>query len=243
MISLVQPDGGEAGMVTKSSVQKAITKFLSGKRPPNYGAPRSWYVLDPVRKSEVPLKGVWALANDVASRSFKTNDAIREVRKLGFDVIDRRNLVDRDAEREEDIQAIKSKGGLSTTERDELIKARRGQGKYRRRLERVEHRCRITGVADRRFLRASHVKPWRLADDDERLDGQNGLLLTPAFDLLFDQGFLSFRDDGVVMVSDRISKEDLKRLGFELSPITKPVPFRERQLQYLSFHREHFGFV
>ena len=43
----------------------------------------------------------------------------------------------------------------------------------------------------------------------------NGLLLTPDADLLFDRGFISFEDDGDVLVSRRIDREDLRRLGFQ----------------------------
>ena len=43
----------------------------------------------------------------------------------------------------------------------------------------------------------------------------NGLLLTPDADHLFDRGFISFKDDGEVMVSPRVNRDDLRRLGFE----------------------------
>ena len=66
---------------------------------------------------------------------------------------------------------------------------------------RIERACRITGVTTEEHLRASHCKPWRDASNEERLDGENGLLLTPNIDHLFDRGFIGFEDNGDVIVS------------------------------------------
>jgi hypothetical protein len=105
---------------------------------------------------------------------------------------------------------------LTNTVRESVILARRGQGKFRANVEALEHRCRLTNVVNPSLLIASHIKPWRLcASAEERLDGQNGLLLTPDADWLFDRGFISFKDDGEVLVSPRVEREDLRRLGFE----------------------------
>ena len=66
---------------------------------------------------------------------------------------------------------------------------------------RIERACRITGVTREEHLRASHCKPWRDSSNEERLDGENGLLLTPNADHLFDRGFIGFEDNGDVRVS------------------------------------------
>ena len=55
-----------------------------------------------------------------------------------------------------------------------------------------EDACRVTGVAEPRHLKASHIKPWRDATDIERLNGANGLLLSPHIDHLFDEGYITF---------------------------------------------------
>jgi hypothetical protein len=73
---------------------------------------------------------------------------------------------------------------IDETEKSALILARRGQGVFKQRVRRLERRCRITGVERIEHLRASHCKPWRDSDDAERLDGENGLLLTPTIDHL-----------------------------------------------------------
>src|SRR5690606_13635344 len=97
-----------------------------------------------------------------------------------------------------------------------VILARRGQGKFRSNVEAVESACRLTGITNPSLLIASHIKPWRhCSTAGERLDGMNGLLLTPDADLLFDRGFISFADSGEVLVSPRVDHSDLRRLGFE----------------------------
>ena len=120
------------------------------------------------------------------------------------------------------------------------LQSRKGQGRYRLNLERIESSCRVTGVSDKRFLRASHIKPWRLCENNhERLDGNNGLLLSPNIDLLFDQGFLSFDVDGKLLVSSRVARDQLAALGVPLDNGFRTKPFNHEQINYLIFHREN----
>jgi hypothetical protein len=102
---------------------------------------------------------------------------------------------------------------LKTTEKEALVLARRGQGLFRKRVQEIEARCRITRVDRPEHLRASHCKPWRDADNAERLDGENGLLLTPSIDHLFDRGFISFRDDGRLLVSPVAHQRSISGMG------------------------------
>ena len=105
---------------------------------------------------------------------------------------------------------------LEDTVKKSVILARRGQGRFRANVEAIERSCRLTGITNPSLLVASHIKPWRLCNSaQERLDGMNGLLLTPDADLLFDRGFISFEDGGEVLVSPRVDRADLRRLGFE----------------------------
>lgn len=122
------------------------------------------------------------------------------------------------------------------TERPAIIMARRGQGLFRDRVISTEQKCRLTGIENPFFLRASHRKPWnRCENGGERLDGHNGLLLSPNIDYLFDRGFISFNDDGSLLVSPHIDRNDLSRLGV---PFDANVgAFSERQRHYLEFHR------
>lgn len=132
--------------------------------------------------------------------------------------------------------AIKNDTSIDETEREAIVKARRGQGRYRKNLEQLEFCCRITGVTDKRLLRASHIKPWRSCQtNQERLDGHNGLLLTPNADHLFDKGYISFEDDGRILISARIDRRQFELLGIRNQLFGKE--FSERQAAYLRFHR------
>jgi len=130
----------------------------------------------------------------------------------------------------------KNSKDISETEKQQLIKARRGQGLYRSRLDTVETLCRLTGLSQRQHLRASHMKPWRLSTNAEKLDGNNGLLLSPHADHLFDKGFVSFANDGGVLVSSKLDPAVLKARGID--PSKNVGPFNPAQRQYLTFHRE-----
>src|SRR5262249_33203460 len=100
------------------------------------------------------------------------------------------------------------------TEREEVRRARVGQGRFRRSLlELWGARCAVTGVELPAVLTASHVKPWRCATNAERLDPHNGLLLLPQYDRLFDRGFVSFADDGGILVSPSLAPYELELLG------------------------------
>jgi len=133
-------------------------------------------------------------------------------------------------------QELRNRTDLSETEKLQLVKSRRGQGIYRQNLESFETACRITGVANPRHLRASHIKPWRASTTFEKLDGNNGLLLSPHIDHLFDRGYISFSDEGTLLISPEADVDTLVLWGIE--PKESYGPFRPTQLPYLAFHRE-----
>jgi putative restriction endonuclease len=125
---------------------------------------------------------------------------------------------------------------LSDTEKEELIRSRRGQGMFRKEIAAIEQSCRITGVTNPRLLIASHIKPWRSCTTSaERLSGHNGLLLTPSIDHLFDRGLISFQNSGGLLISARLSPDDQARLGLPGSEI--PRPFTPQQQLFLEHHR------
>jgi hypothetical protein len=129
--------------------------------------------------------------------------------------------------------------GLGPTEKEQIIKARRGQGQFREGVLAYEKRCRVTGVEDPEFLVASHIKPWRSATNEERLDGENGLLLTPNIDRLFDRGFISFSDGGDLMIAPSSSRDCLRKLGLPVDGPLNVGPFSANQRRYLAFHRRN----
>ena len=139
---------------------------------------------------------------------------------------------------EHQIATINEDHKLPETTRQAIIQARRGQGLFKKRVAAIEARCRLTGVDRIEHLRASHCKPWREADNQERLDGENGLLLTPDADHLFDAGFLSFEDNGDVLVSPVAHLTSMKRMGLDPADFGNVGHFSAGQRRYLSFHRE-----
>jgi hypothetical protein len=101
----------------------------------------------------------------------------------------------------------------------------------------IETRCRVTLVENPLHLIASHCKPWRDATNEERLDGENGLLLTPSIDHLFDRGFISFEDSGEVVISPVAHRPSLQRMGVPNDQRINVGNFTDGQRKYLDFHR------
>lgn len=128
--------------------------------------------------------------------------------------------------------------GLGETERKAVISARRGQGRYRNDLLNVWIGCAVTRCTVARLLRASHLKPWKLSNNAERLNPFNGLLLTPNLDLALDRWLISFTDEGFILISNKLKDDDAKALGIHsgmklhcVMPGHKP---------FLTFHRTEF---
>lgn len=127
---------------------------------------------------------------------------------------------------------------LISTTSSQMIEVRTKQSLFKRRLLTVEKECRLTRVADLRFLRASHIKPWsKCATGDERVDGNNGLLLSPTADHLFDRGWITFEDNGDLVRSNAIPDDVIVRLGIDLSQGRKCGAFSKPQKNYLEYHR------
>ena len=127
---------------------------------------------------------------------------------------------------------------LSTTVSQQIQEIRVKQSLFKRRLLNVEKQCRLTGVADLRFLRASHIKPWsKCASGDERVDGANGLLLTPHADLLFDRGWITFESNGALVRSSHLPEDVASRIGLNLTGGRRCGSFDAQQKAYLEYHR------
>lgn len=127
---------------------------------------------------------------------------------------------------------------ISETEKEAVIKARRGQGLFRQNLESIESRCRVTGITNPNHLIAGHIKPWAKCENNaERLDGYNGLLLAPHIDHLFDKGYISFMDNGDLVISPFADLQALAQMGVQVKKATNVGTFAEKQKFYLEYHR------
>ena len=158
----------------------------------------------------------------------------KPLRRLGFDVLDM-EIDEIEVEDDRHLREILNRVLSGPVERHQLVKSRRGQGVFRDNVESREPKCRITGVSNPRYLRASHIKPWRKSNDMEKIDGNNGLMLAPHVDFLFDRGFISFEDDGRLIVSEMIEDGALDAWGIPTE--INVGAFTTEQAYFLNFHR------
>lgn len=138
---------------------------------------------------------------------------------------------------ERDIVAAEaSLARLSRTERHAVVNARLGQGKFREALLKRSPACALTGCDVPEALRASHIKPWRDATNEERLDADNGLLLRADIDALFDVGLITFDEDGVLVPSTELGTDKLAGFGLDAAARLRVVG--DAMAAYLTYHRE-----
>jgi putative restriction endonuclease len=130
---------------------------------------------------------------------------------------------------------IADRGFVGPTFRDQLVRARRGQGVFRANVLLQEESCRVTRVNEPRHLKASHIKPWREASDTERLDGANGLLLSPHIDHLFDEGYITFSNNQALVIVPEVRDKLLDAWGIDAG--VHVGEFSREQNAYLDYHR------
>ncbi|MBX3499892.1 MAG: HNH endonuclease [Alphaproteobacteria bacterium] len=130
---------------------------------------------------------------------------------------------------------------LGAGERDDeaveaLVAARLGAGKFGEEVRALwRDTCAATGTTNPGLVIVAPIKPWVLASDEERLDPQNGLLLTPTWHVAFSHGLIAFEDDGMVMLARHLDAEDARRAGID--PEFRLAIKGERQAAYLAAHR------
>jgi len=136
-----------------------------------------------------------------------------------------------------DIRAI-SRMPVDSTTKEVMINARLGQGQFRADVLKMwKGGCAVTGVGMLDAIRASHIKPWRSSNNQERLDANNGLPLLATLDALFDVGLISFSSDGEMLVSSFINASDREALGLKHECL-RETPSAEVS-NFLEFHREN----
>lgn len=136
------------------------------------------------------------------------------------------------------IDEIKNDALIPETEKTAIIQSRVGQGIFRKSLfDKYQGRCIITGIDHPKLLIASHIKPWAVSSNKERLSVENGLLLSATYDRLFDSGLITFDSYGKIFLSSLIGTENIKRL--RLSPGTSfDLRMSEKMKEYLSYHND-----
>ena len=175
----------------------------------------------------------WALAQVLADLGeFNPNPSLPS-----DDFVDAQDLIDAI---EDDLEkSIENDQSLDDTERKAIIRARKGQGKFRANVEKIEQCCRVSRLKDKRLLIASHIKPWRMCETAlERLDGSNGLLLAPHIDKLFDTGLITFEKSGELLTSTSLDDETLECLHLGKALQIGVGAFSTVQETYLQYHRK-----
>jgi len=122
-----------------------------------------------------------------------------------------------------------------TTERKGLVTSRVGQGYFRNLLiEKYDNKCAVTKSSIHSILIASHIVPWSESTEEERLDVNNGILLSPLYDALFDKHLISFNDDGMIVISEQI-EDEIKLLSID---IHGSISVNKDMHKYLRRHRQ-----
>lgn len=115
-----------------------------------------------------------------------------------------------------------------------LVNVRVNQGEFRKRLLKRYEGCCPCGLRNPELLIASHIRPWKNSEGNAKVDAENGLLLCPNHDKLFDKGFITFSDDGEIMISKKLSEND-RALTNIIG--TERIVLSETGKKYMQFHR------
>jgi putative restriction endonuclease len=133
---------------------------------------------------------------------------------------------------------------LTPTTVQRLAEARIGQGKFRDDLiYSFNGACAVTGLSVAPLLRASHIKPWTVSNNQERLDPENGVLLAAGVDAAFDRGYIGFDAGGALLSKPMFGSEERASLGIPVAHFVLNSTFlTQRRSEYLALHRLKFGF-
>jgi predicted restriction endonuclease len=121
------------------------------------------------------------------------------------------------------------------TEKMQLSAARIGQGLFREKVKALDKKCIITGIEDTQLLIASHIKAWSESSNNERLDGNNGILLSPHLDKLFDKHLISFADNGKILFFNENIRDVLIKWNIDINK--EYCQFSKERIKYLEYHR------
>ena len=126
---------------------------------------------------------------------------------------------------------------ISTTERESIVKARIGQGKFREQLLAKYGSCIISGIDISKALVASHIKPWAVSTNEERVSVNNGLLLSATYDRLFDSGLITFANEGKLIISRFVSAENRNKLKIMSGQVYK-LQSNMQMKNFLEYHND-----
>lgn len=162
-----------------------------------------------------------AVKYDVEMRTKYSHDVLCELEKLDIDIENKT------------IEEINEVGEVI----ERVVKARKNQNKFREALFKRECKCKICGLAHKDLLIASHIKTWSESTPEEKLNHFNGFLLCPNHDSLFDKHFITFDNNGKIIISKRLSEKDKQLLNISNEII---ISLEEENKRFLKEHRKVF---
>lgn len=120
---------------------------------------------------------------------------------------------------------------------DERGNARRiGQERYKNAVMEIFPKCVVTGVTDSNLLMACHIKDYAVCNKREMYDKYNGFTMTPTIHKLFDLGYLTFNENGDMVLSDFLRNYDRRCLNLDRKV---RVILREEHKGYLKWHNDN----
>ena len=134
-----------------------------------------------------------------------------------------------------EIESINLKG----LDKEAIVKMRINQGIFKERLLHRYNHCCLCKVSEQNFLIASHIKPWKDSDENERLDVDNGFLFCPNHDKAFDRGYISFDNEGNILISGQL--DDVNKRFLNIYEDMK-IELTDGNKQYLQYHRNKYSF-
>ena len=137
---------------------------------------------------------------------------------------------------EKEIENLNLKG----TDRLAVVKERVNQGVFRSRLLRKYKKCCLCGFDETGLLIASHIKPWAESNPDERTDANNGLLLCPNHDKLFDKYYFTFDEDGNIQISNKLNDTHMRLMNINSD---MKMDMSHKTKTYMEYHRRKFLLV
>lgn len=138
---------------------------------------------------------------------------------------------------EEEETFIGVREDVCAEEKPSIRYGREGQEEYRRKLLEECPFCPITMINEESLLIASHIKPWAVSTPIERIDPNNGFILSPLYDKLFDRGYITFSDDKRVSISNWLSRQVKVRIGIKENQLFQFLPMNNERERYLEYHR------
>ncbi len=117
-----------------------------------------------------------------------------------------------------------------------LTKQRIGHGVFKKMLIQRYSKCHVCGLEQKEFLIASHIKPWSESTSNEKVDINNGLLLCPHHDALFDKGYISFTDEGKILIANELTQYTKMLMNVNE---TMNIGIREEMKLYIEWHRKN----